>query len=179
MDDAQKVEEIFPKVVSLLFNDPTDKLKTIVTFKNNVVSEEHLRNHEKMIPALKHILNTILCKTKVHILSSQEKDKDWREALRYSYNSAVRDGAYPKPKMGSTLEHDIATGLNLDSSSKTRSAVASMSVTQFKIGKQTAALSKAIIADKLDRLEEVLVFRNLDMMSDTGSFNDKLNSVTE
>ena len=54
-----------------------------------------------------------------------------------------------------------------------------MSVTQFKIGKQTAALSKAIIADKLDRLEEVLVFRNLDMMSDTGSFNDKWNSVTE
>ena len=132
-----------------------------------------------MIPALKHILNTILCKTKVHILSSQEKDKDWREALRYSYNSAVRDGAYPNPKMGSTLEHDIATGLNLDSGSKTRSAVASMSVTQFKIGKQTAALSKAIIADKLDRLEEVLVFRNLDMMSDTGSFHDKLNSVTE
>ena len=95
------------------------------------------------------------------------------------YNSAVRDGAYPKPKMGSALEHDIAIGLNLDSCSKNRSAVASISVTQFKIGKQTAALSKAIIADKLHRLEEVLVFRNLDMMSDTGNFNDKLNSVTE
>ena len=100
-----------------------------------------------MVPALKHIINTILCKSKIHLLSSQEKDKEWREALRDSYNSAVRDGAYPKPKMGSALEHDIATGLDLDSCSKNRSAVASSSVTQFKNGKQVAALSKAIIAD--------------------------------
>ena len=52
-------------------------------------------------------------------------------------------------------------------------------MTQFKIGKQTAALSKAIIADKLDRIEEVLVFRNLDMMPVSGDFNAKMNSVTE
>ena len=80
--------------------------------------------------------------------------------------------------MGSTLEHEIATGLSLDSNSKNRSAVASMSVTQYKIGKQTAALSKAVFADKLEKLEEVLVLRNLDMIADTGSFDDKMASVT-
>ena len=99
--------------------------------------------------------------------------------MRISYNDAVREGVYPNPKIGSTLEHEIATSLNLDSCSKNRSAVASTSVTQFKIGKQTAALSKAIIADKLDRIEEVLVFRNLDMMPVSGDFNAKMNSVTE
>ena len=104
MDEAQKVEDIFPKVVNLFFNDPTEKIKTIVTFKNNIVSEDYLRNREKMIPALMNIINTILCKTKINLLSSQEKDKEWREALRFSYNSAVRDGVYPKPKMGSPLE---------------------------------------------------------------------------
>ena len=98
--------------------------------------------------------------------------------MRISYNDAVREGVYPNPKIGSTLEHEIATSLNLDSCSKNRSAVASTSVTQFKIGKQTAALSKAIIADKLDRIEEVLVIRNLEMMPPTGDFNDKMNAVT-
>ena len=92
----------------MFFTDPTDKIKTIATFKNNIVSEEYLSNHESMVPALKHIVNTILRKSKIHLLSSQEKDKEWREALRDSYNSAVRDRAYPKPKMGSALEHDIA-----------------------------------------------------------------------
>ena len=79
--------------------------------------------------------------------------------------------------MGSSLEHEIATGLNLNSSRLNRNAVASMSLTQYKVGKQTVALSKAVIADKLDKLEEVLVFRNLDMMADTGSFDDKMASV--
>ena len=50
-------------------------------------------------------------------------------------------------------------------------------MTQFKIGKQTAALSKAIIADKLDKLEEVLVLRNLDMLAGD-SYDDKMASVT-
>ena len=53
-----------------------------------------------------------------------------------------------------------------------------MSVTQYKIGKQTAALSKAVFADKLEKLEEVLVLRNLDMIADSGSFDDKMASVT-
>ena len=101
---------------------------------------------------------------------------DWREALKVQFNDAVREGV--KPELGSSLEHEIATGLNLNSSGKNRNAVASMSLTQYKIGKQTAALSKAVIADKLDKLEEVLVFRNLDMMADTGSYDDKMASVT-
>ena len=128
---------------------------------------------------LKHIINTILRKSKIHLLSSQEGEKEWREALRESYNGAVREGAYPKPQMGSALEHDIAISLNLDSCSKNRSAVASLSVTQVKLGKQVAALSKAVIADKLDRIEEVLVIRNLDMMPATGNFNAKFNAVME
>ena len=111
MEEAQKVEEIFPKVVDLFFNDPTDKIKTIATFKNNIVSEEYLSDHASMVPALKHIVNTILRKSKINLLSSQEKDKEWKEALRISYNSAVRDGVYPNPKIGSTLEHEIATSL--------------------------------------------------------------------
>ena len=81
MEEAQKVEEIFPKVVDLFFNDPTDKIKTIVTFKNNIVSEKHLSDHASMTPALKHIINTILCNSKLN----HKKNKDWKEALRISY----------------------------------------------------------------------------------------------
>ena len=66
MEEAQKVEEIFPKVVDLFFNDPTDKIKTIATFKNNIVSEKHLSDHASMIPALKHIINTILRNSKLN-----------------------------------------------------------------------------------------------------------------
>ena len=43
---VQSVEESFPKVMSLLFNDPTDKIKTIVTFQKNMVPEAQLRNQE-------------------------------------------------------------------------------------------------------------------------------------
>merc|ERR1712030_299736 len=53
-----------------------------------------------------------------------------------------------------------------------------MSITQYKVGKQTTALSKAVIADKLDKLEEVLVIRNLDMIDNQESYDDKLASVT-
>ena len=81
--------------------------------------------------------------------------------------------------MGSTLELDIARSLNLNSCHKNRSAVASFSVTQVKLGKQVTALSKAVIADKLDSIEEVLVIRNLDMMPVTGNFNVKHNTVME
>ena len=38
---------------------------------------------------------------------------------------------------------------------------------------------KAVIADKLDRIEEVLVVHNLDMMPATGTFNVKYNAVME
>ena len=66
-----------------------------------------------MIPALKHIINTILRNSKLN----HKKNKDWKEALRISYNDAVREGVYPNPKIGSTLEHEIAPSLNLDSCS--------------------------------------------------------------
>ena len=129
-----------------------------------------------MIPALKTILVTILVKTKVHTVIKETEGIDWREALKVQYNDAVREGV--KPELGSTLEHEIATSLNLNSSRKNRNAVASMSLTQYKVGKQTVALSKAVIADKLDKLEEVLVIRNLDMMADNDSYDDKLASVS-
>ena len=68
IDDAcmgvQSVEENFPKVIDLLFNDPMDKLRTIVTFWNDMVPEATLRNKSILIPALKTILTSILTKTK-------------------------------------------------------------------------------------------------------------------
>ena len=103
-----------------------------------------------MIPALKTILNSILTKTKQHTFARESEGMDWKEALKVQFDEAVRQGV--KPEMGSYLEHEIATGLNLNSSGKNRNAVASMSLTQYKIGKQTVALSKAVIADKLDKL---------------------------
>ena len=42
---------------------------------------------------------------------------------------------------------------------------------------QIGALSKAVIADKLDKAEEVLVVRNLDMIPTHGTFNAKFNAV--
>ena len=179
MQEAQGVEENFPAVVKLFYTDPTAKIKTIVTFKNNIVSEEYLCDHNSMNSGLMQIINSILYKTKTYLQNPQEGEKEWGEALRFSYNGAVSEGVYPNPQMGSSLERDIATRLNLDSCGKNRSAVASLSVTQVKLGKQVAALSKAVIADKLDKLEEVLVIRNLDMMPATGTFNIKFNAVME
>ena len=75
------------------------------------------------------ILTSILTKTKMYLFLDTKEEKDWREALKLLYNDAVRDGAISKPVIGSSLEHEIATGLSLDSNSKNRSAVASMSVT--------------------------------------------------
>merc|ERR1712082_211183 len=45
------------------------------------------------------------------------------------------------------------------------------------MGMQIGALSEAVIADKLDKAEEVLVVRNLDMIPTHGSFNTKFNAV--
>ena len=119
-------------VVKLFFTDPTEKIKTIITFKHNIVSEEYLCDRNSMDSGLKHIINTILCKTKTYLQSLQEGEKEWGEALRLSYNGAVWEGVYPNPQMGSSLERDIATRLNLDSCNKNRSAVASLSVTQVQ-----------------------------------------------
>merc|ERR1711888_83636 len=49
-----------------------------------------------------------------------------------------------------------------------------MSQTQHQIGKQTAKLSKAVISDKLDKLGEVIVIRNLDMIAPQDSYDDKI-----
>merc|ERR1712055_1120273 len=72
---------------------------------------------------------------------------------------------------GSTIERDIATRLNFDSSNTIRSNVSTMSETQFKPGKQLGAFSKAVISDKLDKVEEVLVIKKLDMIPPTGTFS--------
>merc|ERR1711888_85242 len=169
IDDAcigvQSVEENFPTVIELLFNDPTDKLRTIVTF----------RNRSLLLPALQTILSSVLIKTKTFTFANESTGMDWKEALNVRFDEAVHLGV--DPGIGSNLEHLIATGLNLNSSHSNRDAVASMSLTQYKIGKQTVELSKAVIADKLDKLEEVLVIRNLDMIATQDSYDDKFASV--
>ena len=120
IDDAirgvQSVEESFPKVMNLLFNDPIDKLRTIVTFRNNMVPEAVLRNKSTLIPALKTILDSILIRTKKHTFAHESDGMVWKEALKVQFDEAVRKGV--NPEMGSYLEHEIATGLNLNSSRK-------------------------------------------------------------
>ena len=106
-----------------------------------------------------------------------EEKKDWKVAMRKSYYNAVSAAVTPNMVWGSTIERDIATRLNFDSSNSTRSAVSTMSETQFKLGKQLGALSKAVISDKLDKAEEVLVIRKLDMIPPIGTFNAKFNAV--
>ena len=107
----------------------------------------------------------------------KEEEKDWNVAMCKSYHPALSVAVTPDTGWGSTIERDIATRLNLDSTHITRSAVSTMSETQFKLGMQVGALSKAVIADKLDKAEEVLVVRNLDMIPTHGSFNTKFNAV--
>ena len=176
IDDAimgvQTVEENYPTVIGLLFNDPTDKLRTIVTFRNEMVQEHMLRDSANLLPALQTILITILEKTKYNAFDNENIVMDWKEALRLRFDEAVELGA--APEIGSNLEHLLATGLNLHSSNSNRNAVASMSQTQHQIGKQTAKLSKAVISDKLDKLGEVIVIRNLDMIAPQGSYDDNL-----
>merc|ERR1711888_422525 len=142
IDDAcigvQSVEENFPTVIELLFNDPTDKLRTIVTFRNGMVPEETLRNRSLLLPALQTILSSILIKTKTFTFANESTGMDWKEALNVRFDEAVHLGV--DPGIGSNLEHLIATGLNLNSSHSNRDAVASMSLTQYKIGKQTVEL---------------------------------------
>ena len=141
-----------------------------------MVHEAQLRDKVTLIPALKTILNSILTKTKEHTFAKESEGMDWKEALKVQFDEAVRKGV--NPGMGSNLEHEIATSLNLNSSSNNRNAVASMSLTQYKIGKQTVALSKAVITEKVDKLEEVLVIRNLDMIAEADSYDDKMASVS-
>ena len=64
MEEAQKVEDNFPEVMKLLLIDPAEKIRTITTFKHNIVSEEYLCDHKSMASGLKHIVNNILVKTK-------------------------------------------------------------------------------------------------------------------
>merc|ERR1712030_316253 len=179
IDDAsvgvQTVEESFSKVMNLLFNDPTDKLRTIVTFRDEMVPEATLRNRSVLIPALKTILTRILHKTKSHFFANKSAGMEWKEAVNIQFDEAVRLGI--NPGMGSSLELEIATGLNLNSCKSNREPVSSVSITQYKVGKQTSALSKDVISDKLDKLEEVLVIHNLDMIDNLESYDDRLASV--
>ena len=119
---VQSVEESFPKVMNLFFNDPADKIKTIVTFRNYRVNEGLLKNQELLVPALKAILGSVLVKTKLHTLVNENEGMVWKEALKIQYDDAVREGV--NPGMGSNLEHEISTSLNLNSSKLNKSAVA-------------------------------------------------------
>ena len=177
MEDDHKVEDIFPEVWKCFFTDPVQKIRTITCFKNNLVTEEYLSDHQSMASGLKHVINSILIKTKLHFQTLQEEEKDWRVAMRKSFYNAVSAAVTPNTVWGSHIEHDIATRLNLDSTHITRSTVSTISETQFKLGTQVGALSKAVIADKLDKAEEVLVIRNLDMIPPHGTFNAKFNAV--
>ena len=168
---VQSVEENYPRVTELLFNDPSDKLRTIVTFRNEMIQEHRLKDRN-LLPALKTILTIILEKTKYNAFDNENIVMDWKEALRLRFEEAVELGA--APEIGSNLEHRLATGLNLHSSNSNRNAVASMSQTQHQIGKQTAKLSKAVISDKLDKLGEVIAIRNLDMIAPQDSYDVNL-----
>merc|ERR1712055_1248487 len=86
-----------------------------------------------MLPALQTILRSILTQTKSHSFASD--GRNWKEVLNVKFDEAVSLGV--APGIGSNLEHLIATGLNLNSSHVNRNTVASMSHTQYKIGKQT------------------------------------------
>ena len=121
-----------------------------------------------MASGLRIVLNTILTKTKIFFQSLPEEKKDWKVAMRKSYYNAVSAAVTPNMAWGSTIERDIAIRLNFDSTNSTRSTVSTMSETQFKLGKQVGALSKAIISDRLDKAEEVLMIRKLDMIPPTG-----------
>ena len=79
--------------------------------------------------------------------------------MRNSFYKAVSAAVTPDMVWGSTIEPDIAIRLNFDSSNTVRSNVSTMSETQLKLGKQLGALSKAVISDKLDKAEEVLVIK--------------------
>ena len=171
--DAQSVEEKFPKVTEALFNDPTDKLRTIATFRNGMAHEQMLKDRSTMLPALQTILRSILTITKDHSFSRD--GKNWKEVLKAKFDEAVTLGV--TPGIGSNLEHLIATGLNLTSSHVNRSTVASMSHTQYKLGKQTVELSKAVLSDKMEKLEEVLVIRNLDILSSQDDYDANLATV--
>ena len=115
MEDEHKVEDLFPEVWKCFFTDPFQKTRSITCFKNNLVTEEYLSDHQKMASGLKHILNTILIKTKIAFQNLKEEEKDWSVAMRKSYHNALSVAVTPDAVWGSTIERDIATRLNLDS----------------------------------------------------------------
>merc|ERR1712030_134691 len=93
IDDAilgvQSVEENYPKVIGLLCNDPTDKLRTIATFRNGMVHEHMLRDRSTLLPALQTILTNILIKTKTFTFANTNTGMDWKEALKVRFDEAV------------------------------------------------------------------------------------------
>ena len=132
IDDAivsiQSVEDNYPTVIERLFNDPTGKLRTIVTFRSDMVQELMLRDRLTLVPALQTILTNILIRTKTFSYANETTGMDWKEALKIRFDEAVHHGV--APGIGSNLEHLLATGLNLNSSHSNRNAVASLSHTQ-------------------------------------------------
>merc|ERR1711891_106697 len=93
---VQSVEENYPRVIGLLFNDPSDKLRTIVTFRNEMIQEHVLEDRANLLPALKTIPTTILEKTKYNAFDNENIVMDWKEALRLRFDEAVELGAAPE-----------------------------------------------------------------------------------
>ena len=84
IDDGHNVEDKFPEVCKYFFTDPVEKIMTITSFHNNIVTEEYLSNHHRMASGLRIVLNTILTKTKIFFKSQLQEKKDWKVAMRKS-----------------------------------------------------------------------------------------------
>ena len=177
LKDDPEVEEKFPDVCCNFYSNPVLTISTIHTFHDNIVTEEYLSDHCRMNGGLLKILNSILTETKKTFESQLEGNKDVIAAMRKSFIPAVYAAAAPYQMWGSELECDVAIRLNRDSTNTSRVAVADLSETQLKLGKQVAALSKDVIATKLDKSEEVLLIKRLDIIPRDGTFNAKFNSV--
>ena len=95
MEDEHKVEDLFPEVWKCFFTDPFQKTRSITCFKNNLVTEEYLSDHQRMASGLKHILNSILIKTKITFQNLKEEEKDWSVAMRKSYHNALSVAVTP------------------------------------------------------------------------------------
>ena len=68
--------------------------------------------------------------SKIAFQNLKEEEKDWSVAMRKSYHTALSVAVTPDTVWGSTIERDIATRLNRDSTHITRSAVATIPETQ-------------------------------------------------
>ena len=148
LNDDLQVEKKFPEVYSNFYSTPVLTISAIRSFHDGIVTEEYLSDHLRMNGGLLKILNSILTETRKTFESQLEGNRDVIAAMRQSFIPAVNAAAAPHLVWGSELERDIAIRLNRNSTTSSRVAIADISETQFKLGKQVAALSKEVIATK-------------------------------